>query len=293
VFAAGAAATSKVQAAEECSLSDDSVSLASIDLSTPAETDSPLSSTPPTATTLTISPIQTAQVKLATHAQARILQLEREGSADGVLAILLMDPTRSSIQEAAAKNNVMQQRRNDGGAAAELTRLLQVNGVVALVKQGVSVNDLSTRYTPLVCACANGAIDAVRLLLDHTAIAVDQPDVDGWTPLMYRLSLSCARLAIEHRRLVSHPRHAAARGKEEVVVELLRAGAQRHRATANGDTALQLAATRGQTYVKWILQTDPSTATLQQVHRPLRLLLLSVMCWDRPLSRTTSSLSRL
>ena len=90
-------------------------------------------------------------------------------------------------------------------------------------------------FTPLIAACAHNRADVVVNLLKHPKIDVNLTNSKGQTPLMY----------------------AAAVGNVDLVLPLLRAGADRDREDAKGRNAEDWGASRGNDWPGWIIKTDP------------------------------------
>ena len=88
--------------------------------------------------------------------------------------------------------------------------------------------------TPLHWACTSGTLEIVRYLLDQNA-EVDVRDSSGWTPLHIAGLVPLIFSASSAVLIVDHP---ASAGHEEIVRELLGAGADVNRTNDKGLTPL-------------------------------------------------------
>lgn len=131
----------------------------------------------------------------------------------------------------------------------------EVDGVVALVKQGVDVNALDRAQqheTALLAACAANQLAVLDKLLSHPAIRVDFPSSRGVTPLM----------------------QAAAVGFDDGVLRLLKAGAYRYAQTAQGRIAADYASENAHVALAALLQADPQRVSIHDLAAEGKLLLL-------------------
>nr|XP_043632115.1 putative ankyrin repeat protein RF_0381 [Erigeron canadensis] len=123
-----------------------------------------------------------------------------------------------------------------------------------LISSGVDVNSQSESGTPLIWAAGHGQQDAVKLLLEHKADPNIETD-DGITPLLSTVaagSLPCLELLVEAGAKVNiiaggaTPLHIAADiGNSELIMCLLKAGADPNMTDEDGQKPVQVAAARG------------------------------------------------
>eukprot|EP01041_Mallomonas_annulata_P004795 gene4795-9559_t len=144
---------------------------------------------------------------------------------------------------------------------------------IALLRQGVSINSTvklfsdkgaihHELYSPLIAAAAYGHIEYIKKLFDMQLINEF---------VMYHIDLDekCYRIDINMTNLLGQSAliYAAARGDEELVLFLIRNGADRYLKDIDGFDAVAWANKMGQKHVVPILQADPSR---QYVHEAVR-----------------------
>lgn len=124
--------------------------------------------------------------------------------------------------------------------------------------------------TPVHMAIIQEAPKVLKLLLAQPSTDVNKPNSQGDTPLMVASSLGATAfvgLLLDHGATHSHQgqwnalHYAAAVGHVDVLIVLLRAGADKNALSPNGTTPLMMAARQGKTdAVKYLLQAgaDPS-----------------------------------
>ncbi|KAJ8600375.1 hypothetical protein CTAYLR_000716 [Chrysophaeum taylorii] len=157
--------------------------------------------------------------------------------------LLRWDPTKHTAQQLSAEG--------------------QVDGVVALVKQGVDVNAIDRTQpheTALLACCATRKLDVLDKLLSHPAIKVDLASSRGVTPLM----------------------QAAAAGFEDGVLRLLRANADRYVKTPQGRNAASYASEHAHVSLAAMLEADPETVSIFDLAAQGKLLLIDGLLRQRP-----------
>lgn len=157
--------------------------------------------------------------------------------------LLKFDPVKHTVQQLSA----------DG----------EVDGVVALVKQGVDVNALDRgqeHESALLACCAARRLDVLNKLLTHPAIQIDLANSRGVTPLM----------------------QAAASGFDLGVLTLLKRNANRYSRTAQGRTPADYASEHGHLSLAAVLQADPARVSVFDLAADGQLLLIEGLLRQRP-----------
>jgi len=184
------------------------------------------------------------------------LHLAAEAKQDKVVTVLLADPTKTSLHEAA--------------------RIGDHEVVWALLMQGCDPNSLDPtgEHTPLIVAAYNGWLALLEMLLvcaNHeemtaasTTLINADPNVTnnrGETALMY-----CVQGF-----------GASSQSQVQVAVALLKAGADRYMKDKKGQTALDWAMKFGCQELQRILKTDPMHHTIYQAARERDTLVLEAL----------------
>ena len=182
------------------------------------------------------TPLDWARRRAAADAETLRRASRQSASVDGdatmdradrlAVPLLLYDPKRHTTMQCAAK-----------GA---------VDGVVALVKQGVDVNAVDRSQqneTALLAACAHRQFDVLLKLLTHPAIDVNLANSRGVSALM----------------------QAAAAGFDQGVLKLLKASADRYAQTPQGRVAADYAEEHGHIALAALLRADPDIVSIHEV----------------------------
>ncbi|KAG6899147.1 hypothetical protein C0993_000254 [Termitomyces sp. T159_Od127] len=145
-------------------------------------------------------------------------------------------------------------------SAAQNKQLSLLRALVVENPKDVDSLDQDGR-TPLHWAASSGAIDIVRLLIDLKAV-VDEPDISGWTPLhVAGLVTWLVRVCTQTYLLLN----SVSAGHDDIVKELVGAGADVNRKNDKGITPLHYAASKS--------RIDVCRDTVKLLHRRLTVML--------------------
>jgi len=157
--------------------------------------------------------------------------------------LLKWDPRRHTTQKCAANG--------------------EVDGVVALVKQGVDINHVERgqpHETALLACCAMRHLEVLSKLLTHPAIDINLADSRGVTALMT----------------------SAAAGFDDGVLNLLAAKADRYAATPQGRIAADYATEHGHTPLAALLRADPDRVSIHDAAQEGDVLTVDGLLRQRP-----------